>query len=227
MTSTGTSGPVLGVVLAGGRSLRFGTDKAFADLGGLSLVQRAAETLASAADSIGIVANDVERHASSGLPVRPDLVPGIGPLGGLHTAVAWAREEGFRGVVVLATDMPFVPASLLEELILNLDRGVAVVPASCGPRGLEPLCAAYDVGCLPAIVAAVERGDRAAISFLPDIEIRRVDLTRVRKHGDPDLVFFNVNRAEDHRRADELLAGPRADAVAARRETGECGKTMD
>ncbi|MBT8477816.1 MAG: NTP transferase domain-containing protein, partial [Gemmatimonadetes bacterium] len=79
---------LLGVVLAGGRSTRYGSDKAFAELGGTSLVRRAARTLRPEAGRVVVVANDVEKHRSEDLPVRPDRVAGIGPLGGLHTAVA-------------------------------------------------------------------------------------------------------------------------------------------
>ena len=201
---------VLGVVLAGGRSKRYGSDKAFAELGGVSLVHRAARTLRPLARRVVVVANDLDRHALEGKPVRPDLVSGIGPLGGLHTAVAWAAEEGLRGAVVLATDMPFVPTPLLQDLVTALDRAAGVVPASHGPRGFEPLCAAYDVGCLPAIEEAIERGDRAVISFFPAVDLRIVELARVSSYGDPNTMFFNVNRPEDHLHADSLLATLRA-----------------
>lgn len=208
-----TMGPrseILGVVLAGGRSSRYGSDKAFADLGGVSLVRRASRTLGAVAARIVVVANDLARHATEGLAVRPDLVPGIGPLGGLHTGLAWAAEEGLLGAIVLATDMPFVPASLLGEVIGRLGPGVAAVPASSGPRGFEPLCAAYDVGCLPAVQAAVDRNDRAVVSFFGDVQVHVVDLEDISAHGDPDTMFFNVNRPEDHLRADMLLEELRA-----------------
>jgi molybdopterin-guanine dinucleotide biosynthesis protein A len=208
----GTS--ILGVVLAGGRSQRFGADKAFADLDGLSLVERTARILATVSDRVGVVANDEAGHASHGLPVRPDLLPGIGPLGGLHTAVSWAAEEGLRGAIVLATDMPFVPGGLLRLLARRLAVGAAVVPASRGPRGLEPLCAAYGTGCLPAIEAAIKRRERAVISFFGDVDLSVVDLADVSSCGDPDVIFFNINRPEDRLRARELLSGMQAaDAV--------------
>ncbi len=208
--SGGPRSDILGVVLAGGRSRRYGSDKAFAQLGGVSLVQRAARTLLPLAGRVVVVANDLDRHSLEGQPVRPDLVSGLGPLGGLHTAVAWAAEDAMRGVVVLATDMPFVPTPLLDDLVGRLERGAAVVPASRGPRGFEPLCAAYDVGCLPAIEAAIEKGDRAVISFFPAVDLRIVELARVSAYGDPDTMFFNVNRPEDHVRADALLAALRS-----------------
>lgn len=213
--SGGPRSDILGVVLAGGRSRRYGSDKAFAELGGVSLVHRAARTLLPLAGRVVVVANDLDRHSLEGKPVRPDLVSGLGPLGGLHTAVAWAAEEEMRGVVVLATDMPFVPTPLLEDLASRLERGAAVVPASHGPRGFEPLCAAYHVGCLPAIEAAIEKGDRAVISFFPAVDLRIVELARVSSYGDPDTMFFNVNRPEDHIRADALLAALRPAELAA------------
>jgi molybdopterin-guanine dinucleotide biosynthesis protein A len=201
---------ILGVILAGGRSRRFGSDKAFANVGGVSLVRRAARSLDPAAGRVVVVANDVEKHELEGLSVRPDLIPGVGPLGGLHTAVSWVAEEDLRGVLVLATDMPFVPPRLLQALAARLGPGVAVVPKSRSRRGFEPLCAAYDVACLPAIEAAIERGDRAVVSFFADVEVRYLDLAEVSSHGDPDAMFFNVNRPEDERRADELVAGRHA-----------------
>lgn len=216
MSEAGASG-ILGAVLAGGRSRRYGSDKAFAELDGVRLIERAARALRPAAHRIVVIANDVGSHAAGDLPVRPDLVPGIGPLGGLHTAVTWAAEEDLAGVVVVATDMPFVPASLVVDLAARLEPGVAVVPASHGPRGFEPLCAAYAVECLPAIRAAVERGDRAVISFFTAVEVRVVALAEVSAHGEPETMFFNVNRPEDRARAAELLAALRVAGPASGR----------
>lgn len=208
---------VLGVVLAGGLSRRYGTDKAFARLGDASLVRRAARSLEPVVARVVVVANDVEGHEAEGLPVRSDLVPGIGPLGGLHTAVSWAVEDGYRGVVVVATDMPFVPSGLLEALVDRLGTEMAVVPESRSPRGFEPLCAAYDVACLPAIECAIDREDRAVVSFFDDVHVGRLDLAVVSRHGDPETIFFNVNRPEDRARAAELLARPRVSGTRADR----------
>jgi len=198
---------VLGVVLAGGQSLRYGSDKAFAMLGGVSLVRRAARALEPATARVVLVANQIEKHEAAGLPVRPDLVRGVGPLGGVHTAVAWAQEEGLSGAIVLACDMPFVPSSLVGHLADCLDRRGVVVPASSGPRGFEPLCAVYGVDGLPAIEAAIRRGDRAVVSFFSDVDVTVADLRTVSRFGDPDMMFFNVNRPEDHLRAETLLSG--------------------
>ena len=197
---------LLGAVLAGGRSERFGRDKAFASLGGATLVRRAERSLRDSVERVVVIANEVDAHREAGRAVRPDRVKGIGPLGGLHTAVAWAQEEGYEGVAVLATDMPFVPPSLFQALARRLTTCDLVAPASCGPRGFEPLCAIYHVRCFPAIEAAVERGDRAVVSFYPEVDVWIEDLAAVEMHGRAERIFFNINRPGDHAHADELLA---------------------
>ena len=202
----GADRTVLGALLAGGRSRRFGSNKAFARVGGLELVHRAAGSLAPVTGTVVLIADDAGSYSDEGFEIRPDRVPGVGALGGIATAVAWAREEELRGAVVLACDMPFVPTALLAELARRLREDNAVLPASSGPRGLEPLCAAYGVECLGAIDAAIARGDRPVISFLPDIQVELLEAGDVATFGDPETMFFNVNRPVDRTRAEQLLA---------------------
>ena len=196
----------LGAVLAGGQSRRFGRDKAFADLGGSALVKRAERALGPAVARVVVIANDVTAHGAVGRDVRADIIPGIGPLGGLHAAVAWASEQGLEGAAVLATDMPFVPASLFAALADRLGTFDAAVPESRGPRGFEPLCGLYRTSCLGEIEAAIRRGDRSVVSFFPDIAVSVLPLSDVERHGDAERMFFNVNRPQDHVHADRLLA---------------------
>jgi molybdopterin-guanine dinucleotide biosynthesis protein A len=191
--------------MAGGLSRRYGTDKAFARVGGIPLVRRAAAALRSVTGRVVLLGGDDDRYVAVGLETRPDVVPGVGALGGVQTAVAWARDEGLVGALVLACDMPFVPSGLLAELADGLHHGSVVVPASHGPRGFEPLCAAYGTGCMEAIDAAVGRGDRAVISFFSEVDVKVLAPAAVSRHGDPDTIFFNVNRPEDRALAESLL----------------------
>ena len=70
--------------------------------------------------------------------MRPDLEPDKGPLGGLLTALVWAKERKQLGVFLLGCDMPFVSVQLIELLLSKIDGSAAVVPV--GRAGLEPLC---------------------------------------------------------------------------------------
>lgn len=128
-----------------------------------------------------------------GLAVFPDVVPGMGALGGILTAV-----ETLGAALCVAWDMPFVPAALLRDLAEGLADADVVIPENGGsPRGVEPLCAAYGPACGPAIRAALAHGDRRAIGFHPDVRVTRLPAARVLMYGDPDVLFFNVNTAED------------------------------
>ncbi len=154
-----------------------------------------------------------------GLIVRRDVLEGQGSLGGILTAIETdGRTDGqtdgrtdaktVNGVLCVAWDMPFVPAGLLKELAGMLEGVDAVVPESDGPRGLEPLCAAYGPACGPAIRAALARGDQRAIGFHRDIRLERLPRARVLQYGDPDILFFNVNTPDDLSRAEQLCRVP-------------------
>jgi molybdopterin-guanine dinucleotide biosynthesis protein A len=204
----------LAVLLAGGGSTRYGSPKALAEVAGRSILARGLETLDAAVGGAVIVANDPAPYASSGREIRPDVRPGAGVLGGILTAVGWAGELGREAAVVLACDMPFVSAGLLRRLVEDAGAGRISIPESAGPRGVEPLCAVYGVECAEPISRALDRGERAIISFFSDVEVRRLPLPEVRRYGDPDRLFFNVNRPEERRRAEELAGRADPDAPA-------------
>jgi molybdopterin-guanine dinucleotide biosynthesis protein A len=133
--------------------------------------------------------------------VVADVRPGLGSLGGIFTAVVEAPAP----VVCVAWDMPFVSAALLQALAEALGRGSdAVLPSSDSRRGVEPLCAAYGPACREAIQASLDAGDLRAIGFHPRIQVGILPLAEVARTGDPDLLFFNVNTADDLARADGL-----------------------
>lgn len=184
-----------GVILAGGRALRFGgLPKGLERVGGRRIVDRVATALAAAADDLLLIANDP--NAASwlpGVPVAADVRPGNGGLGGIHAALAHAG----RPVLVVAWDMPFVPPALLEAL-RELGRGADVaVPVSDSQRGVEPLCAYYDPACIRPIERRLDAGDRRVIGFYDDVRVAKLPESQVRRFGDPALLFMNVNSPDE------------------------------
>jgi molybdopterin-guanine dinucleotide biosynthesis protein A len=134
------------------------------------------------------------------LRVVPDLRPGLGALGGIYTAVVEAPAP----VVCVAWDMPFVSPPLIRALAEGLGERDALLAESDGPRGVEPLCAAYGPGCRDAIARTLDDGDLRAVGFHPRISVGILPLSQVRRFGDPELLFFNVNTADDLARAGGL-----------------------
>ena len=107
---------LLGAVLAGGRSSRFGSDKAVALWEGQRLLDRSRALLEPWCDEVVIVGRE------GGVPDLPH--PGLGPLGGIAGALDHGASHGFRCVLTISCDMPRLPAGLIEAL---LRRG----PAYC------------------------------------------------------------------------------------------------
>jgi molybdopterin-guanine dinucleotide biosynthesis protein A len=103
---------VMGVVLAGGTSRRFGSDKALAEIGGRSLIARAVANLERQCDAV-IVAG----RAEAPVAVVPDHpAPGLGPLGGLCGALHHAAGHGFDAVLSIPVDAFDGPVDLIAEL---------------------------------------------------------------------------------------------------------------
>jgi molybdopterin-guanine dinucleotide biosynthesis protein A len=189
--------PVRPVVLAGGAASRFGgRPKGLEQVGGKRILDRVVDAMVEAFGVPPIlIANAVDAGSwHPDLELRQDVRPGEGALGGLHTALTAGAGAP---VVVAAWDMPFVPAALLTELADRLAAADAVLPASDGRRGVEPLLAAYGPACLRAIEQALDRGDRRVISFHDAVRVDILPLEVVRRYGDPADIFLNVNTADD------------------------------
>jgi len=199
----------LGAVLAGGRNTRYGAHKALETVGGQRIARRAADALARAGcEPVVLIANDVRAYAALGLATRPDARPGLGPLGGIHAALAWARDEARPGAVVVAGDMPFAHADLLRTLAMRAaePRCDAAVPESGSKRGVEPLCAAYSVACLTAVEDALAGGGGRIVGFYADVRVDRMPRGEVAAFGDERVLFLNVNTPEQRARAERWLA---------------------
>jgi molybdopterin-guanine dinucleotide biosynthesis protein A len=192
--STGPlSGRPVGVVLAGGTSRRMGRDKALLPVLGETLSSWAARRLAPVCAEV--VVADQGRGLLPGLPSLPDG-PGRGPAAGLLGAAA-ARPG--RPLLVLACDLPAVPAGLLAEIAAAEDVDGAF------PRwrgGIEPLCALYGPAALAALADRVRRGLWALhdLPRAPGLSVRFLDEAELVPFGPPEEVFLNLNTPEDWER---------------------------
>jgi molybdopterin-guanine dinucleotide biosynthesis protein A len=134
-------------ILIGGRSSRFGSDKAFVELDGEILASRAARITKTALDPKGIAfvaasddQFDPDRLDQLGYPVIFDVKPGFGGWSAVHAALARSDTEW---VFVLACDLPFITVEFLKLLAKSTrDELEAVMPRQADGR-LQPLCAFY------------------------------------------------------------------------------------
>jgi len=199
--------PILGVVLAGGRSSRMGGgDKAMLPLGGAPILARVIARLAPQVDGLILNANgDPARFAAFGLPVVADSVTGFaGPLAGVLAGMDWAAGHGFPLIATAASDTPFFPATLVADLRATMERAgtpLAVAVTEDGERGRtpHPTFGLWRAALRDDLRAALEGGTRKVVDW-------------TRPHGCAEAVFrapfqpfFNVNTPEDLSRAEAML----------------------
>jgi molybdopterin-guanine dinucleotide biosynthesis protein A len=197
----------LGVILAGGESSRFGRPKALSPLGGRPMAAWGASALRGRFDKVVVISNDPGTGAALDLPARGDLQPGMGPLGGLETALTWAGEEGFDGVFLLACDLPLVDEPFLNLILGHGFNGRAIlVPESFGPLGLEPLCAAYTVECLGPAQELLKTGRRSMMGLLDRMGYSRASVEVLGGREALSRTFLNVNTPEDAERVEAALS---------------------
>jgi len=193
---TGVSG-VLGAVLAGGASRRFGRDKAAASVGGIPMIQRAVEALSPLCDEVVVVSSRDDTPVGP-WRVIPDLRGPMGPLGGLETALTWARDRASDSVFVLACDLPLVDESLVRAVIAAPDDAPAHAPRRDGDPDFEPLCALYKTSCLSTATRLLDGGERAARSLFEAVGGSRVEVGHVSSEQDAGAsALLNVNTEDD------------------------------
>jgi len=198
---------VRSAVLAGGASSRFGgRPKGLERVGGERLLDRVVDLLETATGAPPIlVANDPQAASwHPGLRVVRDVMPNCGSLGGIYTAVT----DGPGAVLVLAWDMPFVTPQLLAALMRDATGFDAFLPESLGPRGIEPLCGIYGPACASPVLMSLAALRFEATAFHSAIRQGTMPLRSVRRFGDPNTLFFNVNDPDDLQEA-ERIAGRR------------------
>lgn len=188
-------------ILAGGQSRRLsGVDKSALAVGESRIIDRQLAVLRTVASEIVIVASDGGRFSEHGLPVLPDLHPGTGPLGAIHTALV---SSSTPQTLIVACDLPFLDAAFLRHVI-DLGRQFdAVVPRTAS--GYQPLCAVYARTCIAPIQRRLLAGHRKVTGFYEDVRVREVDHEELAAFDPHGMLFHNVNTPEDYVLAKQWL----------------------
>src|ERR1051326_1166477 len=187
-----------GIILAGGKSLRMGRDKALLLGGDKTLLEHTVGIVGTVASRVIIVAEVAHKYSVEGAEcVVGDQYPGTGPLGGILTGLNQV-ESGYH--VVVACDLPFLKPALLG-LLLQLSEGHEACVPSIDSR-LEPLCGVYHNSCIPTFHRVISQGEDLSIHMaLKLLGLREVNEEELRS-VDADLKSFtNINTLEDYGRA--------------------------
>lgn len=182
-----------GIVLAGGSSRRMGTDKLALPVAGVALLDRVLLAARAACDVL-VVVGPARATRVSGVEFVVEEIPGGGPAAAV--AAGLGRAAGHDPVVVLAGDLPLLRPVHLERLLIAVAEAGVDAAAAAGPKGPNPLLAAYRAAALRATASNLGWGEAAA-SLLPAATVA-VDLGGA---------AFNVNDPADAAAAEAALAG--------------------
>ncbi len=179
-------------IIAGGKSGRFGSDKSIYVYNGKTLIEYVVDKVSPVFSDISIIAPDGEKFNFLNLPVIADIVPRMGPIGGIYTAVQTLNAER---IFIFPCDMPYLNTEFIRYMADIPPLYDIVVPMVQGRY--EPLHAIYSKNCLPAIKRNIDAGDYRMSGFYDGLNIREVAEDEICFYDDPERMFLNVNFKED------------------------------
>ena len=214
---------ITGIVLAGGVSRRMGSDKALLSVGGVSSIERTAQSLGEVCTEVLLSINDSRPYDFLGLRAVKDIFTGQGPMAGLHACLT-VSHTAWNAVV--ACDMPFARADIIQAL-LRIEAGSAVIDDS-GATDIEvtpdfwlntarpkarldavipvvegkpqPLLALYNQVVLASLEDRLRRNELRLMDWLRELKVLYIpveDLSRLAgRETARDL--FNMNQPEDY-----------------------------
>jgi molybdopterin-guanine dinucleotide biosynthesis protein A len=186
---------VTGIILAGGKSLRFGRNKAVETIAGMTLIERVVKHLLLITDKIILVTNGGNNDFAEIKSIESitDIYPGKGPLGGIYTGL---HSSHTGANIVVACDMPFLNTPLLEHMVNLLTGYDAVIPRWTNHQ-IEPLHGIYSINCLPVMKKCLENNRLSISECLKEMQVLYLDEKEFSQFDPEFLSFFNINSQAD------------------------------
>jgi molybdopterin-guanine dinucleotide biosynthesis protein A len=193
-------GDLTAFILAGGHSRRMGRDKAFLQLGGRTMLDRAIELANTVAPIVRIVAPQ-EKFLTIARTIE-DVFLDCGPLGGIHAALTCTTTELN---LVLAVDSPFVEADFLTYMIAQASQISALVTVPEAGKGLQPLCAVYRRDFREVAERSLKKKKNKIDALFANVETRVIAEAEITRMGFSSKMFQNLNTPEEFAKAEELF----------------------
>lgn len=189
---------VTGVIIAGGKSERFGSNKALAAINGVPIVQSICSQVQLLLSNVLIISNTPEDYRFLNIPVYKDIVPNKGPIGGLHTALELSFSPW---IFVTPCDLPLFSFNG----ILALARETESTEVVCFSREnkLEPFPAIFNKKLVPKLLKFLKAENYAMQRFLHSCEVTLVPIESNRDCVAPNILT-NCNTVQDYEKIPHL-----------------------
>ena len=194
---------ILGVVLAGGKSLRFGEDKSQVKLNNKSLIDHILSEILTEFKEVLIVSNNsIEFNKSEKISIISDFKNNLGPLGGVLTAMKWIKDNNkdYQWISTFPTDTPFFKNQILKDFHdkINLKNGKLFFIKSNNTR--HNIFGLWSIDLADKLEKDLENGDRKVEDWANKVGVNIIDMQF--EKNDP---FFNINTKEDLEKAKDIF----------------------
>ncbi|WP_053983634.1 molybdopterin-guanine dinucleotide biosynthesis protein B [Niameybacter massiliensis] len=179
---------VAGVIVAGGKSSRMGTDKMYLTYEGESFIDTIVNSL-QPASSVYVVLNDQQDYVRKEVVILSDLIKEIGPIGGLYTALASVVEDY---VYLWACDMPNHCKDFMNYVLSYVEEDLYDAYVICMPDGkISPFGSVYHKRILPKLKTYIKQEKYKMVDFIESLHIKKIYLNYT--CFDPSRIFMNIN----------------------------------
>ena len=195
---------ILAVVLAGGKSKRFGRDKSQVKLGNKILIDHVLSEIIDLYKDILIVTNEPIKFLNSDkISITSDIKKDLGPLGGVFSAMRWVKDnrKNYKWISTFPIDTPFFKKEHLSKFYkkINLDKSNLFFMKSKNTR--HNIFGLWSLELFEKLELALNRGDRKVELWANEIGVKTIDF-EYENNNDP---FFNINTEEDLENAKKIL----------------------
>jgi molybdopterin-guanine dinucleotide biosynthesis protein A len=168
-----TSKNITGVILAGGKSSRMGTDKGFLKLNGKLFIEHIIAALTPFVSEIIIVSNHPE-YDNFKLKRVPDFVENAGPLAGVYSGLLASKTENN---LVLSCDIPLINSEILAELVRQIDDVSEIIQIESNGKTMQ-LISVYNKSCKTVFSSLLNQGERRLRFAVNQCKVKNIILKK-------------------------------------------------
>ena len=195
---------ILAVVLAGGKSKRFGRDKSQVKLGNKILIDYILSEIIDFYKDILIVTNEPIKYLNSNkISITSDIKKGLGPLGGVFTAMKWAKDnkKNYEWISTFPTDTPFFKKEHLNKFYKEIDLEKSDLFFMKSKNMRHNIFGLWSIELFKRLELALDKGDRKVEQWANEIGVKTIDF----EHENNKDPFFNINTEKELETAKKLL----------------------
>ena len=195
---------VLGVVLAGGKSQRFGEDKSQVKLGDKILIDYILSEIIDEFNEVLVVSNNsINFRKSKKISLIQDFKKDLGPLGGVLTAMKWVKDNNkdYQWISTFPVDTPFFKNQILKDFLKNINQEEDKLFFIKSNNTRHNIFGIWSIDLIDKLEESLENGDRKVENWANSVGVNIVNMNF--KKNDP---FFNINTKEDLEKAKKYIS---------------------